>query len=39
MEVQNLSRNYIYMSLLRATCFDFCEKPSSGKQKYTKEED
>jgi hypothetical protein len=31
MVVESLSHNYIYMSLLLATYFDFCEKPLSGK--------
>jgi hypothetical protein len=36
-KVQNMNHNYIYIILLLATCFDFCEKPSTGDLKIHKD--
>jgi len=37
-KVQTINHDYIYISLLLATCFGFCDKLSSGKLRIKKEE-
>jgi len=37
-DVPTVIHNCIYVGLLFAACFDFCEQPLSGNEKYTKKD-